>query len=105
MTYAHTLNRALMDMGMARAFQSGANFSGITRTADLYISMVVHKAFIDVAEEGTEAAAATGIVIGKTSAQVSPSVTFRADHPFVFVIKDNQTGAILFIGRVTDPTA
>jgi serpin B len=67
---------------------------------ELYITAVVHKAFVDVNEQGTEAAA-TGVVVGITSVQITP--TFRADHPFVFLIRDNQTGSILFLGRVANP--
>ena len=68
---------------------------------ELYITAVVHKAFVDVNEQGTEAAAATGVVVGVTSVQITP--TFRADHPFLFLIRDNQTGSILFMGRVMNP--
>ena len=70
----------------------------------LFISAVVHKAFVDVNEEGTEAAAATGIIMAPTAAPVrdEPAV-FRADHPFAFLIRDNQTGSILFMGRVMNP--
>ena len=68
---------------------------------DLFISAVIHKAFVDVNEEGTEAAAATGVVMRAKRAQITP--VFRADHPFVFLIRDNKTGAILFMGRVANP--
>jgi serpin B len=90
-------------MGMKDAFSQGmADFSGMTGGRDLCISKVVHKAFVDVNEEGTEAAAATagGMV---ATAYMKPLV-FRADHPFIFIIRDNASGAILFMGRVTDPT-
>ena len=67
----------------------------------LFLSVVVHKAFVDVNEQGTEAAAATGIGISVTSVRITPS--FRADHPFVFLIRDNRSGSILFLGRVVNP--
>jgi serpin B len=95
----------LQSMGMTDAFlPDKADFSGITGNKDLFISAVVHKAYIDVNEEGTEAAAATGVTMKLTS--VGPAMpVFRADHPFIFLIRDNLSGSILFIGRVTDPSA
>ena len=71
----------------------------------LCISAVIHKAFVDVNEEGTEAAAATGIIMAPTAAPFRPQepIIFRADHPFLFLIRDNQTGSILFVGRVANP--
>ena len=99
------LSKVLAKMGMRSAFSGKANFSGITGQKDLCISKVIHKAFIDVNEEGTEAAGSTGVVV-KEALQVvwmnEPKV-FRADHPFVFLLVDNRTGAILFIGRVVNP--
>ena len=74
----------------------------MTGSRDLFISAVVHKAYVEVNEEGTEAAAATGVVMKVTSIGVPPPV-FKADHPFIFLIRDNQTGSILFLGRVTNP--
>ncbi len=99
------LKAALESMGMTLPFASGrADFSGITTQEELFISAVVHKAFVDVNEEGTEAAAATGAVFGVTSAPVSQEpVIFRADHPFVFLIRDNRSGSLLFLGRLTNP--
>ena len=86
---------------MTEAFDPwAADFSGITDVDPLYIQNVVHKAFIGVTEAGTEAAAATGVVVGTTS--VPPQ--FSADHPFLYFILDDQTGSILFMGRVADPT-
>jgi serpin B len=98
------MSDVLRAMGMPLAFSDQADFSGISVDEALKISEVVHKAFVDVNEEGTEAAAATGIAIAPTSA-VSPEEppTFRADHPFVFFIRDNRTGAVLFLGRVVNP--
>lgn len=96
------LSKVLDDMGMSSAFSlPPANFSGMTGAKDLFISKVIHKAFVDVNEEGTEAAAATAVVISKG---ISMPLTFRADHPFVFLIRENKTGSILFIGRIIDPT-
>ena len=90
----------LAGMGMPDAFDpESADFSGMTGTKDLYCSAVVHKAFVKVNERGTEAAAATGGTIGVTS--VTP--TFTADRPFIFLIRDIETDAILFTGRVMDP--
>jgi len=91
------LAEILAAMGMTSAFQ-GADFSGMTGSRDLFIGEVVHKAFVDVNEEGTEAAAATGVVMKRGGA------VFRVDHPFLFLIRESQTGSILFIGRITDPT-
>ena len=71
---------------------------------DLYISVVVHKAFVDVNERGTEAAAATGIAM-KAMAMGPPPAQFRADHPFLFLIRDEPSGSILFFGRMAEPQA
>ena len=96
------LSETLYDMGMPSAFSlPPADFSGMTGTKDLFISKVIHKAYVDVNEEGTEAAAATAVVMMKSVA-VMPLI-FRADHPFMFLIRENQTGSILFIGRIVDP--
>ena len=99
----YTLNDMLSDMGMTDAFSPGiADFSGMDGTNDLFISEVLHKAFIEVNEEGTEAAAATSIIIGVTAIQ--EPTTFIADHPFIFLIQQKETGAVLFIGKVTNPS-
>jgi serpin B len=106
MTRQFELAGTLEALGMTRAFQPGkADFSGMTANRDLFISAAIHKAFIDVNEEGTEAAAATALVI-ESMAMARPAVpiVFRADHPFVFLIRDNLSGSILFMGRVADPT-
>jgi serpin B len=96
------LKPTLSRMGMPLAFDSRkADFSGMTTREKLWISHVIHKAFVDVNEAGTEAAAATAVVMEGRSAP--PPATFRADRPFVFLIRDNRTGSILFAGRVTDP--
>jgi serpin B len=99
-----SLNQTLTAMGMPDAFNpASADFSAmVVGKKELYISAVIHKAFIEVNEEGTEAAAATGVVVGVTSIAPSPPV-FKADHPFVFFIRDNASQSILFLGRVANP--
>ena len=96
------LNDTLSAMGMSLAFSGDADFSGMNGRKDLYISAVIHKAFVDVNEEGTEAAGATAVVM-REKAMPSPPVEFRADHPFVFLIRDVRSGCILFLGRLADP--
>ncbi len=99
------LKEALEAMGMSDAFDAGsADFSGMDPEKSFYVSAVIHKAFVDVNEEGTEAAAATAVVATRASAMKAPPV-FRADHPFLFLIRHNSSGSILFLGRVVDPTA
>jgi len=98
------LNQALADLGMPGAFSDVADFSGMTGEKDLFISDVVHKAFVSVDEEGTEAAAATAVVM-KLSAMPESPIEVTVDHPFIFLIRDLETGAILFVGRVLDPGA
>ena len=93
---------ALADLGMSTAFGSEADFSGIDGTRDLYISDVVHQAFVSVDEAGTEAAAATAVIIGVTSMPLAP-FELTLDRPFVFLLRDVQTGAILFAGRLVNP--
>ncbi len=99
------LNKLLMKLGMTDAFtEARADFSRMTGTRDLHISAVVHKAFIEVNEEGTEAAAATGVSAMPTSVRLPEQpVVFRADRPFLFVLRDRTTGTVLFLGRVADP--
>jgi serpin B len=104
-TAQFSLASVLQSMGMTDAFSSDADFSGMDGKKDLFISAVIHKAYVDVGEEGTEAAAATGVVMKLTSVGPSETPVFRADHPFLFLIRDNKSGGILFIGRVTDPKA
>jgi serpin B len=106
MTQQFELQDTLGAMGMTLAFDAHADFSGMTGNREFYISAAIHKAYIDVNEEGTEAAAATAVVMRSMMArmqQPAPPV-FRADHPFIFLIRDNRSGGILFMGRVTDPT-
>jgi serine protease inhibitor len=102
-TAEFSLRDALVGLGMADAFDiNKADFSGMTGGKDLFIGAVVHKAFVDVNEEGTEAAAATGVIMRPTAVMLDPPV-FRADHPFLFLIRDVKSGSVLFIGRVADP--
>jgi serpin B len=106
MTREFELDKALIAMGMKQAFARGADFSAMTGKRDLWISAAIHKAYVDVDEEGTEAAAATTTVF-KTLSMRAPQpepIVFRADHPFLFLIRDNRSRGILFMGRVADPT-
>ena len=99
-----SLGDTLKTLGMKSAFSRGADFSGIDGHQDLFLSAVLHKAFVDVNEIGTEAAAATGTAMSMAMppSQVPPAI-FRADHPFVFMICDRQAGSILFLGRMANP--
>jgi serpin B len=97
---AFCLNKTLSELGMSDAFNPGqADFSGINGKGNLWIGNIFHKAYIEVNENGTEAAAATGLTLVRARHPV-----FRADHPFIFLIKDNRSGSILFMGRVMNPT-
>jgi len=112
----YTMNETLKAMGMVRAFTdprlaNGADFTGMSASTDprdrLYISKVIHKAFVEVNEKGTEAAAATAVMmVGATSVRMSVpfTPTFKANRPFLFIIRDKNTGSILFMGRMMDPT-
>ena len=93
----------LMFLGMPIAFTTAADFSGMTGGHDLYISDVVHKAFVSVDEAGTEAAAATAVIMKLTAAPVSP-VQMTIDRPFIFLIRDIRTDTILFLGQVINPS-
>jgi serpin B len=101
----YSLPRTLGAMGMPTAFTGNADFSGMDGTTNLLISDVIHQAFVDVNEEGTEAAAATAVVMKLAAAPANPDPipVFRADHPFIFLIQDDETGSILFMGRVINP--
>jgi serpin B len=102
----YLLTDTLPAMGMPTAFGPGADFSGLDGTQDLFISDVIHKAFVEVNEEGTEAAAATAVVFAKSAAvEEEPVPVFRADHPFVFMIVDDEHGTVLFMGRFAEPVA
>jgi len=96
------LAQTLSEMGMPTAFSDGADFSGMTNAKDLFISDVFHKAFVSVDEEGTEAAAATAVVMKLTAAPENP-LRLNVDRPFLFLIRDHQTNSILFLGRVVEP--
>jgi serpin B len=96
------LKDALSALGMPNAFTGAADFSGMTGGRDLFISEVVHKAFVAVDEAGTEAAAATAVLM-PAGARIQEPVEVTVDRPFVLLIRDIETGAILFVGRVVDP--
>jgi serine protease inhibitor len=101
--YQTSLVPVLQTLGMRSAFSPTADFSGIDDRRDLQISQVVHKAYVDVNEEGTEAAAATGVGVALVAMVRSEVPVFRADRPFAFQIRDTRSGLVLFTGRVTDP--
>jgi serpin B len=100
-----SLRQMLMRLGMGDAFhEERADFTGMTADERLHISDVIHKTYVDVNEEGTEAAAATAVIMGTKMAELHEEPpTFRADHPFIFLIRDVDTGTILFMGRLTEP--
>ncbi len=98
-----SLVEALSALGMPVAFTERADFSGMTGNHELMIGEVVHKAFVSVDEAGTEAAAATAVMMELTAAPAEP-VEVTVDRPFIFAIRDIQTGALLFVGRVVDPS-
>ncbi len=98
------LEKTLADMGMHKPFSREADFSGMSGDLELKIDRVIHQAMIEVAEEGTEAAAATAVVvIRKTAIEVDQPTVFRANRPFLFFVKDNTNQSILFAGRVMNP--
>lgn len=99
-----SLKDTLSAMGMPIAFTDSADFSGIDGRKDLLITYVAHKAYVSVDEKGTEAAAATAVVVGPTAIPAQP-VQVTIDHPFIFLIRDIKTGTILFVGRVMNPAA
>jgi serpin B len=104
------LNQLLEDLGMRSAFRpppgpGTADFTGITAGPELFVTDVLHKAFVTVDEEGTEAAAATAAVLAGFSAPLDPPLTLRFDRPFLFLIQDDATGAPIFAGVVENPTA
>lgn len=100
---AMSLNEPLQKLGLQAAFSGAADFSGINGQRDLALTAVVHQTFVEVNEEGTEAAGATGAVIGRTS--IEPRIkTFDASHPFLFLIRDRVTGLVLFFGQLAEPT-
>jgi len=99
----YSMDKTLEKIGMPTAFTSNADFSGMDGTQNLFIQKVIHQAFVNVNEEGTEAAAATGVSMVTKSAMPQQSIIFRADHPFIFTIQDKDNGNILFLGRVVNP--
>ena len=99
-----SLNQALSSMGMPLAFSPSADFSGMDGARDLSISDVLHKAFVSVDEAGTEAAAASAVIMVGSAMPANP-ITLSIDRPFIFLIRDIQTGTILFIGRVMNPAS
>lgn len=97
----YDLKSTLSSMGIRNAFDPvQADFTGMSVKKDLFISKVIHKAFVEVNEEGTEAVAATGVLVMRTR---TPKVTFKADHPFLFFIRHNKSQTILFFGRFCSP--
>ncbi|MDO9537902.1 MAG: serpin family protein [Thermoplasmata archaeon] len=100
----YELKKMLSDMGMAGAFSNHADFSGMTDSVSLKISSVIHQSFVAVNENGTEAAAATAVIMNPTSAPIQP-ILFKANHPFIFFILHEETGQILFMGKVGNPNA
>jgi serpin B len=103
-TWGGSVKPQLIGLGMKSAFTNSADFTGIATGGNLYVSDVIHKAFVAIDEEGTEAAAATAVIISKESTSIElPPVRFDADHPFAFVIRDVKRNRILFMGRVTNP--
>lgn len=104
-TAQFNLNEALESLGMVQAFSpTAADFSRMTAGDPLRIQAVVHKAYVDVNEKGSEAAAATGVAIGlRSAAPPAKPKEFKADHPFLFLIRDTSSGAVLFLGRFVKP--
>ena len=102
-TWGGSVTPALKSLGMKSAFGSTADLTGIAPDGKLFVSDVIHKAFVAIDEEGTEAAAATAVIISTRTSVEMPPVRFTADHPFVFAIRDTKSGRILFMGRVTNP--
>lgn len=97
----YDLKSPLSSMGIRNAFDPGqADFTGMSVKKDLFISEVIHKAFVEVNEEGTEAAAATAVLMMRSRV---PTMTFKADHPFIFFIRHNKSQTILFFGRLCSP--
>src|SRR5258706_16095499 len=105
MTAELELSKVLSSMGMPLAFDPAkADFSGMTTQEKVVIDKVIHQAYVDVNEEGTEAAAASAMTMRPTAARLpEPPAVFTADHPFIFFIRDTRSGAILFMGKVVNP--
>jgi serpin B len=106
MRYRLPLADRLQAMGMTAAFHpEEADFTGMTRDKPpLFVSKVIHKAWVDVNEKGTEAAAATAVTLFPAAAPPRDQpIVFRADHPFLFLIRDTRSGSVLFLGRMSNP--
>jgi serpin B len=104
MTAEFRLKQVLARLGMPLAFDAQqADFSGMSTEQRLVIDEVIHKAFVDVNEEGTEAAAATAVTMRALAMRPTTPVVFRVDHPFLFLIRETRSGAILFMGKVMNP--
>jgi serine protease inhibitor len=99
--YGLTMNRALTALGMGIVFEPAADFSIMYKNVEVWIDSVKHRTLLEVNEEGTEAAAVT--VVEMTLGPQPPGFWFRADHPFVFMIRENESGTILFIGKIMNP--
>jgi serpin B len=102
-TSSTSLRDILISLGMSAAFSDAADFSGIDGTRLLFIQDAIHKAFVAVDERGTEAAAATAVILGQKGGIVQPPIAFIANRPFIFLIRDNVTGSVLFIGKLASP--
>lgn len=100
---AFNLPEVLSRIGFTEAFSMNADFSGISETTHLYFDQVIHKSFIEVNEAGTEAAAATGIFMRETALPGKEIKAFIADHPFIFLIRENSTNTVIFIGQLFNP--
>ncbi|XP_023603151.1 leukocyte elastase inhibitor-like [Myotis lucifugus] len=100
---SYNLNSHLKSLGIEDLFDSMADLSGMSRARDLFISKIIHKSFVEVNEEGTEAAAATEEEIRMTCALMPKTENFVADHPFIFFIRHNPSTNILFLGRLSSP--
>jgi len=101
----YMMKETLAAMGMPTAFGIQSDFSGMTLESQLFISQVIHQAYVKVDEKGTEAAAATAVVMDMASVGPTEPKIFKADHPFIFIIQEKQTGNILFMGKVINPSA
>jgi serpin B len=103
-SYYTSLKNPLINLGMVDAFEPLADFSNISKTMELMISDVLHKTYIKVGEQGTEAAAVTAVIMYTTSIEnPEPEIVFSVDHPFIFLITEKNSGAILFAGKIVNP--